>query len=182
VAVRDARQVGGEGLVEVRGAMSGSPPSRDSQADPESPSLGKRPSERAAMGSWARRTGFRGASNGSDFEINLSDGARGVPKALAEPARADLEAGANTGAALATKVAARAPPGPFHAAKPTMADSDVSRNSSGHLRIEPLRLFKLPDDAMAQSLDDDDHMTLSKHSHMKYELRENPGLGNPSPP
>ncbi|KAG0628971.1 hypothetical protein M758_1G066900 [Ceratodon purpureus] len=169
--------------------MSGSPPSRVSQADPESPSLGKRPNEhnynaRATMGSWARRTGFRGMSNGSDIEINLSDGTHvAVPSNLSAeqpPAgRRDLEAGSagpNNGA-LATKDAGpRGPPGPFNSSKARPVESDVSRNSSGQLRIEPLRMFKHQDDVVEQSQDEDDHMMLSKHSHMKYELRENPGL------
>lgn len=175
--------------------MSGSPPSRVSQADPESPSLGKRPNEhsynaRATMGSWARRTGFRGMergmSNASDIEINLSDGTH-IPKpsnlsAEQPPAgRGDLEAGSagSNNGALATKDAVpRGPPGPFNPAKARTVESDVSRNSSGHLRIEPLRMFKHQDDVMEQSQDEEDHMMLSKHSHMKYELRENPGLGN----
>lgn len=176
-------------------SMSWSPPSRVSQVDPESPSRGKRPNEqsysaRATMGSWARRTGFRGteraASNGSDIEINLSDGthvAKPSNLALALPpaGRGDLEAGnggPNNGALVP-----RGPPGPFNAAKARSAEFDIaSRNNSGPLRIEPLRLIKHHDDTVEQlSQEEDDHMVLSKHSHMKYELRENPGLGNHCP-
>lgn len=48
--------------------------------------------------------------------------------------------------------------------------------NSGPLRIEPLRMYKDSEaDAMSQSQDAEDY-TLSKHSHMKYEIRETPGL------
>lgn len=67
-------------------------------------------------------------------------------------------------------------PGPFYPPKGRSAESDMSRNSSGQLRIEPLRVYKDQDDAMSQSHDEDDYM-MSKESHMKYELRESPGLG-----
>lgn len=70
-------------------------------------------------------------------------------------------------------------PGPWVYPKARSAELDTSRNSSGQLRIEPLRNYKDQDDAMSQSLDEDDHM-MSKESHMKYELRENPGLGKRS--
>lgn len=196
-------------------AMTYSPPSRVSQTreyDPESPSLGKRPgpwpagnghryNPRAASGSWARRTGFkgmeRGTSNGSDIEINLSDGTH-IPKpsnlsAEQPPAMRDLESGARNGVgngvhangmkesnekeeAPLRLAAVRGPPAYFNPVKSKTADSGVSQNNSGQLRIEPLRLYNDQDDAMSQSQDGDDHMVMSKHLHMEYELRENPGL------
>lgn len=113
------------------------------------------------MGSWARRTGFRGSS-GSDIELGFAEDGKhvsnkpSVSKAPAPAARAagDVEAPAGS--------------------------ESGSRNNSGQLRIEPLRLFKDPDEAGAMS--PDDHMVLSDHSHMKYELRESPGLGTTSFP
>lgn len=154
------------------------------------------------MGSWARRTGFkgmeRGTSNGSDIEINLSDGTH-IPKpstlsAEQKPAVRDLESGAQNGARNGVhangmkegnekeetplkSAAVRGPPAYFNPVKTKTADSDVSRNNSGQIRIEPLRLYNDQDDAMSQSQDGEDHMIMSKHLHMKYELRENPGLG-----
>jgi hypothetical protein len=197
--------------------MTGSPPSRVSQTrdhDPESPSLGKRPgpwpagnghsyNPRAAMGSWARRTGFRGMERGTsngDIEINLSDGTPIPAKpsnlsAEQPPAVRDLETGAKYGSknevhangmkesnekvdAPLKLAAIREPPAPFNAVKTKSAESDMSLNNSGQLRIEPLRIYKdLQDDAMSQSHDDESHMIMSKHLHMKYELRETPGLG-----
>jgi hypothetical protein len=51
-----------------------------------------------------------------------------------------------------------------------------SAANSGPLKIEPLRMYKDSEaDAMSQSQDAEDY-TLSKHSHMKYEIRETPGL------
>lgn len=53
-----------------------------------------------------------------------------------------------------------------------------SAGGSGPLRIEPLRMYNKNSemDDMSQSQDGDDYL-LSKHSHMKYEIREHPGLG-----
>ncbi|XP_024372015.1 nucleobase-ascorbate transporter 12 [Physcomitrium patens] len=199
--------------------MPGSPPLRISQTrdhDPESPSLGKRPglwptsnngqsnNSRATMGSWARRTGFkgmeRGTSNGSDIEINLSDGTH-IPKnpkfvSAEQPTPPkDLESGAapkgvragvqangtkegnEKSEGVPSKGATRGAPGPFNPAKAKAMDSDASRNSSGQLRIEPLRVFKEQnDDVMSQSEGGEDQYVMSKHAHMKYELRETPGL------
>ena len=206
--------------VAMSAGMNGSPPSRVSQTrdhDPESPSLGKRPgpwppgnghsyNPRAAMGSWARRTGFRGieqergTSNG-DVEIDLSDGTHIPAKpsnlsAEQPPAIRDLESGAKVGVKnevhangmkennekveTPLKLAAvRQPPAPFNAVKTKTTDSDMSQNTSGPIRIEPLRIYKdLQDDATSQSHDDEENMIMSKHLHMKYELRETPGLGN----
>lgn len=197
------------------GLMPGSPPSRVSQTrdghDPESPSLGKRPGpwppridneqqlahgngngnnllRGGGMGSWARRTGFkgmeRGASNGSDIEINLSDGtaATAKPPSNGNIAKANHPANGAAAAAPVMMVAPPprgAPPGPFVPGKMrggVGADSDVSRNNSGQLRIEPLRIYKDQDDALVSQSDDEIMMMMSKHSHMKYELRETPGL------
>ncbi|KAG0578584.1 hypothetical protein KC19_4G034800 [Ceratodon purpureus] len=201
--------------------MNGSPPSRVSQTrdhDPESPSLGKqRPgpwpagnchsyNPRAAMGSWARRTGFKGMELGNsngDIEINLSDGTH-IPAKPSDlsgeqpPVVRDLGAGAKVKGAknevlangmkvsnekvetLPLKLAAvRGPPPPFNAVRPVSksAESDMSKNNSGQLRIEPLRIYKdLQDDAMSPSHDGEDHMIMSKDLHLKYELRETPGL------
>lgn len=191
--------------------------------DPESPSLGKRPGpwppridneqqlaqgngngngngnnnnlRGSGMGSWARRTGFkgmeRGASNGSDIEINLSDGTAATTKPSSNGAANGNTTKANHPPAAAANGAAAAPamtvpppprgapPGPFVPGKMrggVGADSDVSRNSSGQLRIEPLRIYKDQDDALVSQSDDEIMMMMSKHSHMKYELRETPGL------
>lgn len=202
--------------VAMSAGMICSPPSRVSQTrdhDPESPSLGKRPgpwpagdghsyNSRADMGSWARRTGFkgmvRGSSNG-DIEINLSDGthipAKDSNLSAEQPSAVrDLESGANNGAKNEVhadgmkesnekveiplrSAAVHVPPGPFNAVKATTADQGVSQNNSGQVRIEPLRLYKgLQDDVSSQSQDGQDHMIMPKHLHMKYELRETPGL------
>lgn len=203
--------------------MPGPQPSGDGKVveyDSESPSLAKLPgpwpasndghsyNSRANMGSWARRTSFkgmeRGASNGSDIEINLSDvthipknsqidSAEHSPVVRSHESRVATNGIRNGLHANGTKeiteknevvplkAAAGAPPGPFNLAKTRDMDSDVSRNSSGQLRIEPLRIFKDPDvDAMSQSEDSDDRFVISKHLHMEYELRETPGLGKHS--
>lgn len=192
--------------------------------DPESPSLGKRPGpwppridneqqlaqgngngngngsgnnnnlRGSGMGSWARRTGFkgmeRGASNGSDIEINLSDGTAATTKPSSNGAangngtKVNHPPTAANGAAAAPVMTVPppprgAPPGPFVPGKMrggVGADSDVSRNNSGQLRIEPLRIYKDQDDALVSQSDDEIMMMMSKHSHMKYELRETPGL------
>lgn len=136
------------------------------------------------MSSWARRTGFRG---GSDIEINFqSDGSPGPSKpsnlsSEQTPDPANAPTNAPRSDELVSKTPAlRGPPGPFNPAKSRTVESDVaSRNSSGQLRIEPLRIFKDQDyDVVSMSQDGEDHIVLSKHAHMKYELRESPGLGN----
>lgn len=51
--------------------------------------------------------------------------------------------------------------------------------NSGPLRIEPLRMYKDSEaaDVMSRSHEDAaDDYSLAKHSHMKYEIRETPGL------
>lgn len=73
-----------------------------------------------------------------------------------------------------------APPGPFVPGKRGNESENVSgvqsAATSGPIRIEPLRLYKDSEaDVMSQSQDGDDYLT-SKHSHMKYELCEHPGV------
>ncbi|CAM6073178.1 unnamed protein product [Sphagnum tenellum] len=157
-----------------------------------------------ALGSWARRTGYKSHKLGdssSDIEIGITDqnintnrnnniAAAPAPKL---PPSSYPDSTMTNGAAGngVKKTAAPLPPGPspptvrapFVPGKRAGTESEnvsgaqsSSAANSGPLKIEPLRMYKDSEaDAMSQSQDAEDY-TLSKHSHMKYEIRETPGL------
>ncbi|CAK9205934.1 unnamed protein product [Sphagnum jensenii] len=177
-----------------------------------------------ALGSWARRTGYKSHRSGggggdsmSEIEIGITAGADqggnrsssvvvgGGPAAPQHPKAAapssSLEVLTNSAPwnhGLKSKaVAGPAPaptPGPNLLGRTTLvvpgkkagsesenvsgAQSNCPPNS-GPLRIEPLRMYKDSEaaDVMSQSHEDAaDDYSLAKHSHMKYEIRETPGL------
>jgi hypothetical protein len=98
----------------------------------------------------------------------------------------DLESG-HVPAQSAAAPSATGAPGPFIPGRRGHESLNVSgvqssAGTSGPLRIEPLRMDRnmYKDsgemDNMSQSQADDEYLA-SKHSHMKYEIREHPGLG-----
>ncbi|KAG0629611.1 hypothetical protein M758_1G116900 [Ceratodon purpureus] len=101
----------------------------------------------------------------------------------------DLESGhahAHAQSAAPSAPAATGVPGPFLPGRRGHDSLNVSgvqssAGTSGPLRIEPLRMDRSvykdsgEMDNMSQSQGDDDYMA-SKHSHIKYEIREHPGL------
>eukprot|EP00249_Psilotum_nudum_P031522 c4572_g1_i2 orf=318-2399(-) len=150
------------------------------------------------QGSWARRTGFKsnmmhenpGTSN--DTEINNAAKSGTVTTnssaPFESPASTDTETGAvnpymhrengqRRGQTVPDNVtvtpALLPPPG-----KRANFDSDTARavHSSGQSRVEPLKGYRDSElDVMSQSQDADD-VLLAKQPHMKYEIRETPGL------
>jgi hypothetical protein len=175
-----------------------------------------------ALGSWARRTGYKSHRSGggggdsmSEIEIGITAGADqgsnrsssvvvgGGPAAPQHPKAAApssspevLTNSAARNQGLKSKaVAGPAPaPGPNLLGRTTLvvpgkkagsesenvsgAQSNCPPNS-GPFRIDPLRIYKDSEaaDGMSQPHEDAaDNYSLAKHSHMKYEIRETPGL------
>lgn len=143
--------------------------------------------------SWAKRTGFRPKFSG---ETNASDsGQIALPPRPREPdAQPDLEAGRARPATVMNGVPEgdkAQPPADKDQPVKKRRDSDGVPKSSGHgangqaqapaLPADPPPQSRRPVrseevvDALPQSVDDDGLM--GRHSHMKYELRDAPGLG-----
>jgi hypothetical protein len=144
--------------------------------------------------SWAKRTGFRPKFSG---ETNASDSGQVVapspqppqPKAR-EPdtAQPDLEAGrprAVNGERESEKVVPTPPQTDKDRTVKKRRDSDGPPKSSGQngqaqggptdqASRRPVRSEEVVD-VLPQSVDDDDFV--GRHAHMKYELRDRPGLG-----
>lgn len=145
--------------------------------------------------SWAKRTGFRPKLSG---ETNASDsGQISLPPRPREPdAQPDLEAGrarpvpAVNGELEAGK--AQLPPPPYKdQSLKKRRDSDGVPKSSGQgangqapasaVPADPPPQSRRPArneevvDVLPQNVDDDGFV--NRHSHMKYELRDTPGLG-----
>lgn len=146
--------------------------------------------------SWAKRTGFRPKFSG---ETNASDSGQVVALATPTPphkpretdaTRPDLEAGrvrAVNGEREGEKVGHPTPPQPDkNQTVKKRRDSDGLPKSSGqngqahsgHTEHAPRRPVRSEEvvDVLPQSVDDDDGF-VGRHTHMKYELRDTPGLG-----
>lgn len=144
--------------------------------------------------SWAKRTGFRPKFSG---ETNASDSGQVVapsplppqPKARdPDPAQPDLEAGrarAVNGVRESEKVVPTPPQTDKDRTVRKRRDSDGLPKSSGQngqaqggptdqASRRPVRSEEVVD-VLPQSVDDDDFV--GRHAHMKYELRDSPGLG-----
>lgn len=154
--------------------------------------------ESAAMppSSWAKRTGFRPRFSG---ETNASDsGQISLPPRLTrEPdAQPDLESGrakpvpVSNGEPATEKVEKDQTPTDKDQRVKKRRDSDGGTKGTGHgangkaplgppdPRSQPRRVSRGGDevvDVLPQSVVDDD--VVGRHSHMKYELRDTPGLG-----
>eukprot|EP01018_Ginkgo_biloba_P016663 Gb_16665 [translate_table: standard] len=155
------------------------------------------------VGSWARRTEFKSnisgetASTISDTEINnVGSGSSTVFRPRMQTSTVDLEAGgapaANAnGSKEHEKIRPSLPATPENAAAatpsvpPASAPATAKRKSqpetakgmpsSGQIRPEPPKVHREAEvDIMSQSQDEDG--VLSRQSHMKYELRETPGI------
>lgn len=143
--------------------------------------------------SWAKRTGFRPKFSG---ETNASDSGQVVapsplppqPKARdPDPAQPDLEAGrarAVNGVRESEKVVPTPPQTDKDRTVRKRRDSDGLPKSSGQngqaqggptdqASRRPVRSEEVVD-VLPQSVDDDDFV--GRHAHMKYELRDSPGL------
>ncbi|XP_002967685.2 nucleobase-ascorbate transporter 12 [Selaginella moellendorffii] len=185
--------------------MLGSPPSR-SQNDPESPSLGKKPGawpptvmeplpanhgyNPSMLGSWARRTGYKSRETTGTF----STGEQELPKPPAYRERVfgnaagGATAGTNAPAALNgnglrnSVAAAGKEKNGIPAISETVPVTNVAaaagngvRKISEPIRIEPMKNFRDRESDVMSSQDPDDGGSI-KQTHMKYEIRENPGL------
>ena len=132
--------------------------------------------------SWAKKTGFRPKFSG---ETNVTDsGPISTP-----PPNVDLEAGRVRTPATANGVAngdkAPVPVPPPPAAARTRRDSDGGPRSSvpstngqapaAETAPPPRRTAR--HEEVVDGLPADDDEFVSRHSHMKYELRDSPGLG-----
>jgi hypothetical protein len=137
----------------------------------------------------------QGGNRSSSVVVGGGPGAPQHPKAAAPSS--SLEVLTNSAArnhGLKSKAVAAPTPGPNLLGRTTLvvpgkkagsesenvsgAQSNCPPNS-GPLRIEPLRMYKDSEaaDVMSQSHEDAaDDYSLAKHSHMKYEIREAPGL------
>lgn len=144
--------------------------------------------------SWAKRTGFRPKFSG---ETNASDsGQISLPPRSREPeAQPDLEAGRARPPPVANGVPegdkVQPQPDKEQSVKKRRDSSDGVPKSSGHgangqapapaLPADPPPQTRRPVrseeavDVLPQSVDDDGFV--GRHSHMKYELRDTPGLG-----
>ncbi|KAJ7533788.1 hypothetical protein O6H91_13G065000 [Diphasiastrum complanatum] len=151
------------------------------------------------LGSWARRTGFKSnmsgesAGTGSDTEINKADGVNpslSKPPSYIDPSKSKLPQNGSLqsnglkdpGKPKLLGVKAEATPSPVGPiAVPAVKKGTDSENvsgvqSSGAFPIEHMRPHKDSEaDMMSQSQDADD-ILLAKQSHIKYEIRETPGL------
>lgn len=124
--------------------------------------------------SWAKKTGFKPKFSG---ETNAGDsGQLSLPIKSREPdVNSDLEAGR-----------VRASPAVANGVAKVLPSKDLvvkkRRDSDGVPSVEqPVRRQARSDEAVAslpQTVEDDEFM--SRHSHMKYELRDSPGLGKES--
>ncbi|EFJ13593.1 hypothetical protein SELMODRAFT_122159 [Selaginella moellendorffii] len=181
------------------GLGTSSPPSRaQDHHDPESPSLGRRPGpwpprmdaggnqNPRTMGSWARRTGFRSNMSGESAASTISDTDVSNADAtlhLKAPNSADLSGGAaprtpveNGSSAKdpgATPTKVYTPPVSSKRGTGGIDSENVSgvQQSSGQLRGH----YRDSEVDMGSQQDMDD-VLMAKQSHMKYEIRETPGL------
>lgn len=137
--------------------------------------------------SWAKRTGFRPNFSG---ETNPSDSAHiALPPRPKDPdAHPDLEAGRprGTSAVNGDPTGAKAPPP--HPQPPLEKDQPVKRRKdsdglpkgsgpaqNGHALPPPPPSEPLNQPRRLPQTGDDDGF-VARHSHMKYELRDTPGL------
>lgn len=122
------------------------------------------------------------SSAARDIESGVSISPANAASGAHEPERAR---NVHPQSAATTVPGAAGAPGPFLPGRrghESLNTSGVqsSAGTSGPLNIEPLRMernmYKDSDvDNMSQSQDPDDYLA-TKHSHMKYEIREHPGL------
>lgn len=136
--------------------------------------------------SWAKKTGFKPKFSG---ETNAGDsGQITLPpiKSREAEATSDLEAGrvralpppaVANGVAQGEKVPPLPPPKDFVAKK--RRDSDGVPTANGQVKVEqPVRRTVRKEEvggSLPLSVDEDGFVL--RHSHMKYELRDSPGLG-----
>ncbi|XP_020230998.1 nucleobase-ascorbate transporter 12 [Cajanus cajan] len=132
--------------------------------------------------SWAKKTGFRPKFSG---EANASDSGQIAlqPKPREPDTNVDLEAGraqAN-GVAHRDKAPPLPPPSKDQVAKKRRDSDGVPKSSvlstNGQATAEPPRRSARHEEVVdAPPLSVDDDGFVSRHSHMKYELRDSPGL------
>lgn len=137
--------------------------------------------------SWAKKTGFKPKFSG---ETNAGDsGQISLPPKPREPdVSTDLEAGrvrptpqAANGVAHREKVPPLPPSSKDQVVTKKRRDSDGVPSTNGQATAEqpppPRRPARSEEvvGALPQTVDDD--CFVSRHSHMKYELRDSPGLG-----
>lgn len=173
-------------------------------ADPEGSSAGRRPGpwpprieplpadhghNPKVLKSWARRTGYKSnvsgetaASSNSDAEISNADRSsqklpsrmlpRDPEKVAAQP-NVPKE-NSKSKASNVVNVDGSIPPPPMAVDRKA---SEPDQQAGAHqIRMEPYRGSKDSEaDMLSQSHDADD-VLLAKQSHMKYEIRENPGI------
>lgn len=142
--------------------------------------------------SWARRTGFKStvsgetaASSNSDVEITNADSSLRKPPSQARPKDADratVHANVPKGnpKSKATNVVNVDGSAPAVPRPPVTADRkapEADQQAGAHqIRMEPHRGSKDSEaDMLSQALDADD-VLYARQSHMKYEIRENPGI------
>lgn len=143
--------------------------------------------------SWARRTGYKStisgetaASSNSDVEISNADSSLPKPPGftnrtrLRDAERVTIEVNGpkeNHKTKATNVVDARVPlPSPPPVAVDRKAPEPNQHVGVQQIKLEPFRGSKDPEaDMLSQSQDADD-VLLAKQSHMKYEIRENPGV------
>eukprot|EP00249_Psilotum_nudum_P023421 c28866_g1_i1 orf=1-1023(-) len=146
--------------------------------------------------SWARRTGYKSnvsesGSMTSDTEMSNVDISLPKPPGYADRIRSgDPETNGQrevrkTSTVVPANPAIPTPPPPRQAPLPVVVpperngaepDAASGRQSSRPIKADPpSRGYRDTDDMMSQSQDADD-VVLAKQSHMKYEIRETPGL------
>lgn len=127
--------------------------------------------------SWAKKTGFKPKFSG---ETNAGDsGQISLPIKSKEPdVNSDLEAGRVRATPPALNGVAKVLPSKDLVVK-KRKDSDGVPSINGQTNAElPVRRTARSDEvvgSLPQIVDDDEFV--SRHSHMKYELRDSPGLG-----
>ncbi|KAJ7529575.1 hypothetical protein O6H91_15G057500 [Diphasiastrum complanatum] len=151
------------------------------------------------LGSWARRTGFKSnisgesVGTGSDAEINKTDAPNPPlpkPPSYFDPSKAKIPQNGNLlpnghkdpekPKLLGIKtevVSSPVAPIPVPTVKKGTESENVSGvQSSGPFSIEPLRQYKDSEADMMSHSEDGDDVLLAKQSHIKYEIRETPGI------
>ncbi|KAI5070170.1 hypothetical protein GOP47_0014513 [Adiantum capillus-veneris] len=176
-----------------------------SDADPESAAAGRRPGpwpprieplppdhghNPKVLKSWARRTGYKStvsgetaASSNSDVEISNADSS--LPKPLsqlrpkgAEKATVPANVPKGNPKSKATNVVSVDAPSALRppAGADRKAPEPDQQVGAHQIRMEPHRGSKDSQaDMLSQSLDTED-VLYARQSHMKYEIRENPGI------
>ncbi|KAJ4971363.1 hypothetical protein NE237_004462 [Protea cynaroides] len=166
--------------------MASSDPTRRPRPGPWPPA----PETTAMPSSWARRTGFKPRFSG---ETNGSDSSGQINVAVQRPKEAEPKVDLESGRA---RVPSAANGGPEIEKNPVSADRDqsvkkrretegtarsaVAPGTNGQIRSDPPPQPPKPSrgeevvDVLPQSIDDEGFV--ARHTHMKYELRDTPGL------